>query len=112
MIRSYQRETILSNIFPKCLNNRRTRALSADGFILPCCWIDVEKNRRHPVYKHFFKDKLHIDTIKGAQDVENSAEWHKFFSMVESNDDNLSTCKMMCSNNERNPMRDRLRDNG
>lgn len=102
----------MSNILPKCLRNKRTRALSADGYILPCCWIDVEENRRHPVYNRFFKTNLHIDTIKDVEDIENSSEWQQFFIMVEMDDESLDVCKTMCSNNERNPVRDRLRDDG
>jgi len=32
--------------------------------------------------------------------------------MVEMDDESLDVCKTMCSNNERNPVRDRLRDDG
>lgn len=95
---------------PKCRSNRRTRAFAADGFILPCCWLDTNFNRDHVVYKKLFKEKLHIDCNDNIDNIEYSEEWLEFFYLIDINDNRLDTCKKMCSNNERNPIRDRIRE--
>ena len=98
----------MSSISPKCLNNKRTRALTADGYVLPCCWVDTEDSRVDPTYKHLFDDSLHINIIEDIESIESSTQWQHFFIKLEHNRPELNVCHMMCGNNERNPIRDRI----
>lgn len=110
MIHLNQQELTLSKIYPKCTNNRRTRAFSADGFVLPCCWLDTWYNRDHKIYGKLFDDSLHIDCNNSIDNIEYSDIWLEFLYLIDTNSDKLDTCKMMCNNNERNPIRDRIRE--
>lgn len=97
------------HLHAKCLNGTRTRALTADGFIVPCCWVDSYKCRNHSVYKHFFDEKLHIDNYENVEEIEDSQIWNVVEDMINEAHEDLDLCHKMCSKPEKDtPWRDKI----
>lgn len=106
MIHTNLLEKNLSNTFePKCIQGTRFRALSAQGYVLPCCWIEFPDVNSHPDYKAFFDPALHIGTIEDIGQIEQSDQWQEFFKMLRSDGPKPDVCRFMCGSKERNRVR-------
>ena len=97
----------LQNFRPKCLqpdgtNVGRFIAVTATGFVLPCCWLDrPDGSQNFPENKKiklFFDKELHIDNHETIEDIINSDTWQNFMSdLVNKPEESSAICLKMCS---------------
>ena len=72
---------------PKCLipdENGNTQCLghSAEGFLVPCCWMDAYPNQRGFAQDIFFQDKLKISNVDNIFEIIQSEEWLDFYELL------------------------------
>ena len=77
----------IQNFQPKCLgppgaNIGRSIAVTATGFVLPCCWLDRPDNfdeiMEDEKISPLFDEALHIDNNDTIEDIVSSNPWQKF----------------------------------
>ena len=78
----------IQNFQPKCIKPNtdavgRDIAVSATGFILPCCWLDRPDSEIDEKAATLFNDKLHIDNNESIEDILMSDTWLEFYDMLE-----------------------------
>lgn len=96
----------IQNFQPKCLgppgaNIGRSIAVTATGFVLPCCWLDRPDNfdeiMEDEKISPLFDEKLHIDNNDTIEDIINSDPWQKFMrELTEKSEESSSICFQMC----------------
>ncbi len=103
----------IQNFQPKCLGKEgyrgRSIAVSATGFVLPCCWLDrpddfddIMKDKK---VGPLFDKKLHIDNNDTIEDIVSSDPWQKFMrELTEKPEESSPICFQMCTISE-NPHR-------
>lgn len=90
---------------PRCMNGAREIALSATGFLYPCCWTDLH----HEFTNFVADDKLNIRNVSSVEEILSSELWQKHFYILENAPDMAPLkCKQMCSTSGRNPNRDKI----
>ena len=68
---------------PHCLDGRKGPFYSAEGYFLPCCQIDDNREGMEEIREIFHKKNLHIDNIENpVEDVFKSDEWLEFFDII------------------------------
>ena len=72
---------------PKCARGK-SLALSAEGYLLPCCWTDPLRKLK-PDYDgsmdgmdNLFKEELKIENVDTVEDIIMSTEWLDFFERL------------------------------
>jgi|TARA_B110000977_G_scaffold8414_1_gene11264 hypothetical protein len=112
MIKTHTNQEI-QNFRPKCLGGKgykaRSIAVSATGFVLPCCWLDrpddfddIMKDKK---ISPLFDKKLHIDNNDTIEDIVSADPWQKFMrELTEKPEESSSICFKMCTTSE-NPHR-------
>ena len=119
----------LQNFQPKCLQSDGTNvrcpiAITATGFVLPCCWLgsqsaywpkasgdrpDGSENlygsenfSEDEKIKSFYDEELHIDNNETIEDIINSDMWQNFMSdLINKPEESSSICFKMCSKVEK-----------
>ena len=57
---------------------------SAQGFILPCCWMDADPMRREKKQEVFYQEKFKISNVDDIKkDILESKEWVEFYLMLQ-----------------------------
>ena len=92
----------IQNFQPKCLDSNRTNgrpiAVSATGYVLPCCWLDRASSPKDKKVKTLFDDKLHIDNNDTIEDIISAEPWQKFMrDLVEKPEESSPICFEMCT---------------
>ena len=93
----------IQNFQPKCLgpegrNLGRSIAVSATGFVLPCCWLDKPSSPMDEKVKTLFDESLHIDNNDAIEDIIMSDPWQKFMrELVEIPEESSPICLEMCT---------------
>ena len=92
----------IQNFQPKCLERvlpGRGIAVSATGFVLPCCWLDQAHNtEKDEKIAPLFDDKLHIDNNDTIEDIISSKPWQKFMhDLIEKPEDSSPICFRKCT---------------
>ena len=73
---------------------------SAEGFLLPCCWIDSGWNLRDELQDIFYQDKFKISNVQNIKESTQSKEWTDFYTMLQERpEDAPRVCKKYCSEN-------------
>jgi len=92
----------IQNFQPKCIKPNtdavgRDIAVSATGFILPCCWLDRPDSEIDEKVATLFNDKLHIDNNDTIDDIIKSDPWQKFMRELTTKPEESSPiCLEMC----------------
>mgnify|MGYP001159807799 FL=1 len=95
----------IQNFQPKCLgpegrNLGRSIAVSATGFVLPCCWLDRPSSPMDEKVKTLFDKSLHIDNNDTIEDIISAEPWQKFMrELIEKPEESSSICLEMCTGN-------------
>ena len=107
MVKKTLTDQELQNFRPKCLrpdgaNVGRSIAVTATGFVLPCCWLDrpdgSENLLEDEKIKFFFDKELHIDNNETIEDIVSSDTWQKFMSdLINRPEESAPICLKMCS---------------
>ena len=90
---------------PKCLipdenGNIQCLGHSAEGFLLPCCWMDPYPKKREIAQDVFFQDKFKISNNDNILDIVYSKEWVDFFSLLlETPEKAPKVCHAKCGTN-------------
>ena len=91
----------IQNFQPKCLSSDRTNgraAVSATGYVLPCCWLDRASSPKDKKVKTLFDDKLHIDNNDTIEDIISAEPWQKFMrDLVEKPEESSPIFFEMCT---------------
>ena len=95
-------------IKPRCLtyepkSYHKPAAYTADGFMLPCCWLDDPKND-HGVEEvfHLKDEHLALKNNDKLEDIFGSEEWEHFFDTLINNPScALKQCQYKCGNREK-----------
>tara|TARA_B110000211_G_C13889106_1_gene468701 strand:- start:35 stop:376 length:342 start_codon:yes stop_codon:yes gene_type:complete len=93
----------IQNFQPKCLKPNtdavgRDIAVSATGFILPCCWLDRPDSEIDEKVATLFNDKLHIDNNDTIKDIVSSKPWQKFMrELIDKPEKSSPICLEMCT---------------
>jgi|TARA_Y100000389_G_scaffold191534_1_gene217861 hypothetical protein len=91
----------MTKIYPRCEkgSNGKDYALSAKGYLLPCCWCDTITVDKDPQLKKLFNKKLHIDNNDSVEEILLSDEWLDFKrSITKDYDEAPDVCKRYCGN--------------
>ena len=100
----------IQNLQPKCLgpegqNVGRSIAVTATGFVLPCCWLDKPGQEVDEKVKTLFDSSLHIDNNETIENIINAEPWQKFMSeLTEKPELSSPICFQFCSS-PGNPIR-------
>jgi hypothetical protein len=83
----------------KALNKKYVRgiAYTSEGYLLPCCWLDIP--RLKPELERFglFNEKLRLENNNSVEDIIESDEWQSFMEVVLNDPENaVSQCKRKC----------------
>ena len=107
MVKKTLTDQELQNFRPKCLrpdgaNVGRSIAVTATGFVLPCCWLDrpdgSENLLEDEKIKPFFDKELHINNNKTIEDIVNSDTWQNFMGdLINRPEMSSPICLKMCS---------------
>lgn len=87
---------------PRCLDKEDPKEFghSAQGFLLPCCWMDRNFLRDlDGTHKDLFNDNLHLSNFDDIEEVLLTEEWQNFFKSLDSYDTAPQECKQKCSRN-------------
>ena len=94
----------IQNFQPKCLgpegaNVGRSIAVTATGFVLPCCWLDQAYDvNKHEKVRPLFDDKLHIDNNDTIDDIIYSEPWQTFMrDLIEKPEKSAPICFRKCT---------------
>ena len=94
-------------IKPRCLTYQpksyhKPAAYTADGFMLPCCWLD-QPELDDDVKKWGLRDKhLALKNVNKMEDIYGSKEWSKFFDTLINNPScAMKQCQYKCGNREK-----------
>lgn len=83
---------------PKCLQTEKSLAITATGYVVPCCWVDNEQGWTDKILSKFYDKSLHLDNNKNIEDIVNSEIWYDFFSTLINKPKNApNSCKKFCS---------------
>ena len=95
-------------IMPRCLtyepkSYHKPAAYTADGFMLPCCWLDDPKNDHGVEEKFHLKDEeLALKNNDKLEDIYGSKQWEHFFDTLINNPScALKQCQYKCGNLEK-----------
>ena len=98
----------IQNFQPKCLeppgaNIGRSIAVTATGFVLPCCWLDDPKNDHALENEFHMKDEhLALKNVEKIEDIYGSKEWAHFFDTLINNPScAMKQCQYKCGNREK-----------
>ena len=94
-------------IKPRCLtyepkSYHKPAAYTADGFMLPCCWLD-DKQVNDPEYAVLQTEETNIK-YNTVEEIINSDTWQTFYDNLYT-DKCPSYCKEKCTTTLRNPTR-------
>tara|TARA_B100001123_G_C14928051_1_gene874528 strand:- start:135 stop:458 length:324 start_codon:yes stop_codon:yes gene_type:complete len=95
-------------IKPRCLtfqpkSYHKPAAYTADGFMLPCCWLDDPKND-HALENEFHMkdDHLALKNVNTIEEIYGSKEWAHFFDTLINNPScAMKQCQYKCGNREK-----------
>lgn len=76
---------------PKCLNHNKNYGWNSEGYLLPCCWHDVNQKYRNEI-KELFDLKLNINNVNSIEEIINSTEWREFYNNMHNN----TCCNFYC----------------
>jgi len=92
----------IQNFQPKCLSEEginvgRSIAVTATGFVLPCCWLDHPDTSEEAKVKTLLDPQLHIDNNDTIEDIIESEAWQKFMNdLVNKPEESADICFKMC----------------
>ena len=91
---------------PKCLLNTALRANnpqgighSAQGYLLPCCFIDALPKIRGIAQDIFYQEKLKISNNDNIADIIQSKEWIDFYILLREEPDKAPPVCHKCDSN-------------
>lgn len=104
-------------LFPKCVQltydksekevvrNVREIAYINSGYLLPCCWLDGEENKKF--IKSLLKEKLKVENVDNVEDIITSEEWIDWFDvLINRPEEAKPVCYRYCrSPRSENPLR-------
>ena len=92
-------------IKPRCLTYKpksyhKPAAYTADGYMLPCCWLDDPKNDYDIEERFKLKEEhLALDNVEKIEDIYGSKEWEHFFDTLINNPScAMKQCQYKCGN--------------
>tara|TARA_Y100000992_G_C20852557_1_gene298962 strand:+ start:205 stop:513 length:309 start_codon:yes stop_codon:yes gene_type:complete len=90
---------------PKCARGK-SFALSAEGYLLPCCWVDPLRKLK-PDYDgnmdgmdDLFKEELKIENVDTVEDIIMSTEWLDFFERLTTGTKIPKICVRYCGDDK------------
>ena len=95
-------------IKPRCLtytpkSYHKPAAYTADGYMLPCCWLDDPKND-YDIEERFKLKATHlaVENNDKLEDIYGSKEWEHFFdTLVNEPSCAMKQCQYKCGNLEK-----------
>ena len=87
---------------PKCLSKYTPQGLghSAQGHLLPCCFIDAYPQNRGVAQDIFYQEKLKISNNNNITDIIQSKEWIYFYTLLQKEPDKAPpVCYINCDSN-------------
>ncbi len=89
--KSIVRKPYVKKLRPKCIPSEEhkigeTQGLghSAQGYILPCCWMDTPPLQRSKGQEVFYQEKFKISNVDDIKkDILESKEWVEFYLMLQ-----------------------------
>ena len=92
-------------LLPECLGNAKNKdyvrgiAYTSEGYLLPCCWLDIPRLKSELERFDLFNEKLKLSNNKSVDDIINSNEWKNFIDVIINDPKNaISQCKRKCGN--------------
>ena len=116
LIDGMDQQTLLNHFKPKCIHGGRDIALSARGYLVPCCWLDrpdgSENFYQDTKVQKFYQKELHLDNNKSVDSIIKSETWQTFFNdLIERPETSSPICLKMCTV-EGNPNRKQYYEKG
>ena len=95
-------QTLLNQFKPKCIHGGRDIALSARGYLVPCCWLDrpdgSENFYQDTKVQKFYQKELHLDNNESVESIINSETWQTFLNdLIERPETSSPICLKMCT---------------
>ena len=91
-------------IYPRCEKkiHGKDYALSAKGFILPCCWCDTISPEKDKELMKLFRPHLHISKNDTIEEILLSDEWLKFKDSITKDYDKApKVCQRFCGHKDK-----------
>lgn len=88
----------MSVLDPKCqIENpeKKPAALTADGYILPCCWLDYPGDDKYIQYWDLKNKELLLSNNDNVKDIFTSEQWFLFMDMLKTSN-NVSEIPNAC----------------
>lgn len=87
---------------PKCLSITTPQGIghSAEGYLIPCCWMDAYPRIRGIAQDIFYQEKLKISNNDNINDIIQSKEWIDFYILLRQEPDKAPpVCYRKCDSN-------------
>lgn len=80
---------------PKCLNNKQAAfAMTNQGELIPCCWLDTQEQRDEEDYQEFLKSSR-IDDYDTIEEILLTDAWMEFYKNLK-NGIGFKKCHKIC----------------
>lgn len=72
-------------------------AYASNGYLLPCCWLDV-KHIEHELKEHgFYDEDLKLSNVEAVEDILTSNVWKEYMRKLEEEPEKcVSRCRLYC----------------
>lgn len=81
---------------PKCFNHKQPAfAMTNRGEVIPCCWLDTQKNKVTTEYKKLLMVS-NLDDYDSVDEIFLTDEWVQFYKDLQNNI-GFPTCYQICS---------------
>ena len=93
---------VTKKLEPKCITPENMHVAqclghSAQGYLLPCCYIDAYPLKRGIAHGIFYQEKFKISNVKNIKEITQSKEWVEFYLMLQQHPDQApKVCWKMC----------------
>ena len=78
----------IKKLKPQCINHENMDIAqclghSAEGYVLPCCFIDAYPLHRGYAQETFYQEKFKISNVDNIEQITHSKEWVEFYIMLQ-----------------------------
>ena len=94
----------MAKIYPRCEKkiHGKDYALSAKGFVLPCCWCDTIQPSKDTELMKLFSPHLHISKNETIDEILLSDEWLNFKDSITKDYEKApKVCKRFCGHQDK-----------
>lgn len=82
---------------PECLQeNWREFGHTAQGWLLPCCWMERGQTPIDSIHETLFEEDIKLSNVNSINDILNSNQWQNFYKSLQSYETACTRCQSKC----------------